>query len=144
MQAPAHIKTPKQYIDALEEPRRTEIRTLHNAIRKAAPSLKSEIGYGMLAYGPFHTTYASGREVDTWAVCLASQKNYISLYVGGCLATQENPTASCEAKSYLPEHYLRQLGKVSVGKACIRFKKLEDLNLKVAMELVEKSAKRKL
>ncbi|MSR43235.1 MAG: DUF1801 domain-containing protein [Pedosphaera sp.] len=143
MKAPAHITTPDQYIAALPEPRRAAIQTLHNAIRKAAPSLKSEIGYGMLAYGPFHTTYASGREVDTWAVCLASQKNYISLYVGGCLANQENPAGSCENKSYLPDRYLLQLGKVSVGKACIRFKKLEDLNLKVAMELVKKAAQLK-
>jgi len=35
-----------------------------------------------------------------------------------------------------------RLGKVSVGKCCVRFKKLERLDLKVAMELVKKAAKR--
>ena len=132
MQAPAHIKTPAQYIAALDEPRRGAIQILHDAIRKTAPGLKPEIGYGMLGYGPYHTTYASGREVDTWAVCLASQKNYISLYIGGC-----------GEDGYLAETNKHRLGKVSVGKSCIRFKKLEDLDLKVAMELVKKSAKQK-
>jgi hypothetical protein len=45
---------------------------------------------------------------------MASQKNYMSLYV-------------CESeivKSHLP-----QLGKVSCGKGCIRFRRIGDLNL---------------
>jgi hypothetical protein len=33
-----------------------------------------------------------------------------------------------------------KLGKVSVGKCCIRFKRLEDLNLPFAMQLVKKAA----
>lgn len=32
------------------------------------------------------------------------------------------------------------LGKVSCGKGCIRFKKLEKLNLEVALELVKRAA----
>jgi len=32
------------------------------------------------------------------------------------------------------------LGKVSVGKSCIRFKRLEDLNLEVVAELVRTAA----
>ncbi len=34
-----------------------------------------------------------------------------------------------------------RLGKVSTGKSCIRFTKLENLNLEVAMELVRIAAK---
>ena len=132
MKAPAHITTPDQYIAALPEPRRAAIQILHDAIRKAAPSLKPEIGYGMLAYGPVHATYASGREVDMWTVNLASQKNYISLYL-----------SACDKHGYLAEKHKSSLGNVSVGKSCIRFKKLEDLNLKVAMELVKKAAQLK-
>ena len=33
-----------------------------------------------------------------------------------------------------------RLGKVSCGKSCVRFKKREDLNLKMALELIKKSA----
>ena len=35
-----------------------------------------------------------------------------------------------------------RLGKVSVGRSCIRFKKLEDLDLPVAMEPVKKASSR--
>lgn len=63
-------------------------------------------------------------------VALASQKNHISFYLG-CAADDDG---------YLAENNKERLGKVSVGHSCIRFKKLEDLNLKVAMELVKKAA----
>ncbi len=29
----------------------------------------------MLGYGPTHMSYDSGRQVDSWIICLASQKN---------------------------------------------------------------------
>jgi uncharacterized protein YdhG (YjbR/CyaY superfamily) len=45
---------------------------------------------------------------------LASQKNYLALYV-------------CEGD--IVKAHLAQLGKVSCGKGCIRFKRLGDLNL---------------
>lgn len=60
---------------------------------------------------------------------LASQKQHISLYL--CI---------CDGTGYLPERNKARRGKVSVGKGCIRFKQLEDLNLKVAMELVKRAA----
>lgn len=63
-------------------------------------------------------------------VALASQKNYISLYV-------------CAVKDgqYLAEKYKNELGKVSVGKSCIRFKKLTDLNLKTLEKVIKLAAK---
>jgi hypothetical protein len=51
-------------------------------------------------------------------VGLASQKNYISLYV----------CAVMDGK-YIAETYKKDLGNVKVGKSCISFKKLSDLNL---------------
>ncbi len=127
MKAPAHIKTPAQYLASLPEPRRTALTALHKAIRKAAPSLKPGLVYGMIGYGSYHYRYASGREGDWPVVAFASQKQYISLYI--CL---------CDGSGYLPEKNKARLGKVSVGKSCIRFKRLEDLNLPVALELVKK------
>ena len=63
-------------------------------------------------------------------ISLASQKNYISLYVCSVVDGQ-----------YLAEKYKDQLGKVSVGKSCIRFKQLEDLNLDMVKKLLVESAK---
>jgi len=130
MKAAPGIRTPQQYLASLGEERRAGIRALHNAIRKAAPALKPGVHFGMLGYGLRHYKYASGREGDWPVVALASQKHHFSLYL-----------CACDQDGYLPVQNKQRLGKVSVGKSCIRFRKLEDLDLKVAMELVKRAAR---
>jgi hypothetical protein len=129
MRANPRVKTPSDYLAILPEPRRKILRTIHKAIRAAAPRLKARIVHGMLGYGLYHYKYASGRGGDWFVVGLASQKNYVSLYI-----------CACDKDGYLAENNQSRLGKVSVGRSCIRFKELEDLNLKVALELVRKAA----
>ena len=130
MIAPPEIKTPAQYFESLDEPRRSDMRALHDAICKAVPKLKPEMIGGFLGFGKYRYRYESGREGETSVVTVASQKQYISLYLG------------CTGDGSLTEKNKERLGKVSVGKCCIRFKKLADLDLKVAMELVKDTARR--
>jgi hypothetical protein len=130
MIAPPDIKTPAQYFASLAEPRRSDVRALYNAIRKAVPKLKPGMIAGFPGFGKYRYKYESGREGETGVVLVASQKRYISLYLG------------CSGEGgYLAEKNKARLGKVSVGTCCIRFKKLEDLDIKVAMELVQETAK---
>lgn len=119
--------TPAQYLAALDEPRRSELKQLHAAIRKAAPRLKPFVAYNatMIGYGPYHYKYATGREGDCPIVALSSRAQYVSVYVSG---HRNGKTIAETAKA--------KLGKVSVGKACIRFKRLEDLNLATLLDLV--------
>jgi hypothetical protein len=121
-------KTPAEYLTSLNEPRKSELRKLHSLIRKTAPKLKPFIGRGMIGYGPYHYVYASGREGDSARIGLASQKHYISLYV------------ECIDGKYRVEEYRDQLPKASIGKCCIRFKKLADVDLKVIEALIKKAA----
>jgi len=129
MPAAATIKTPAQYLASLPADRREALSAIHRAITKAVPRLKPFIVYGMIGYGPYHYKYASGREGDGSIVALASQKQYISLYIAGT----ENDECIAEKNQHL-------LGKVSVGKVCVRFKKLEDLNLKEALKLIKRAS----
>jgi hypothetical protein len=131
MKASSRIKTPEQYLASLPEPRRTALTAIHKAIRSTAPGLKPSIQSGMLGYGTYRYKYASGRKGEAAVVGLASQKNHISLYLG-CVIDDEG---------YLAEKNADRLGNVSVGRSCVRFKKLEDLNLKVAMDLVKEAAR---
>lgn len=128
MKAATDIRTPAQYLASLPPERRAALTTLHKAIRKAAPGLNSHIAYGMLGYGMCRYTRSNGSEGTGPVIALASQKQYISLYLG------------CDEDGGVPKADRARLGKVSVGKCCIRFKKLADLELKVAMELVKKTA----
>jgi hypothetical protein len=113
---PSGVKTPQEYINLIAEPRRSEVRKIDEFIRKTAPSLKPYMEYGIIGYGKFPYKSKSGREGTWFALGLASQKNYISIY-------------SCAVKDgqYLAEKYKGILGKASVGKSCIRYKKIEDI-----------------
>ena len=122
--------TVKEYLDLLPPERQDPIEFLHNFIQKTAPSLKPHFAYNMLGYGSFkHPNYK--KEIIEWpTIALASQKNYISLYV-----------CAVQNGEYIAEKHKDELGKVSVGKSCIRFKKIEDLDLK-ALEKVIKLAEK--
>ena len=130
MIASPDIRTPAQYFASLADPRRSDVRALHEAICKTIPKHKPEMIGGFLGYGKYRYKYESGREGDTGVVMLASQKQHISLYLG-CAGDGES----------LAEKNKHRLGKVSVGKCCIRFRKLADLDVKAAMELVKETAK---
>lgn len=125
-------KSVKEYFDALPEDRRDPIEFLHKLIQETAPSLKPNFLYNMPGYGSFEYKN-SKKEILNWpTIALANQKNYISLYV-----------CAVENGEYIAEKNKDKLGKASVGKSCIRFKKIEDLNLetlKKVIKLAEKSS----
>ena len=121
----------EDYIAALAEPRRTDVAALDALIREHAPSLEPVVAGKMLGYGPFHYRYASGREGDTTLLGLASQKRYISLYV-----------LCANGGRYLAESYAERLPKASVGKSCVRFARLSDVDTAVLADLVSEAARR--
>jgi hypothetical protein len=121
----------EDYIAALAEPRRTDVAALDALIREHAPGLEPVVAGKMLGYGPFQYRYASGREGDTTLLGLASQKRYISLYV-----------LCANGGRYLAESYAERLPKASVGKSCVRFARLSDVDTAVLADLVSEAARR--
>jgi hypothetical protein len=121
----------QEYFEMLPPDRRASLEFLDALIRKTAPSLRPVFAYNMLGYGNFKYRNSKKELVDWPTIGLASQKNYISLYI-----------CSTDKGEYIAEKHKDTLGKVSVGKSCIRFKKIEDLNLealKAVIKLAEKS-----
>ena len=127
---PVKATTVEEYLDMLPPERREVIEYLHTFIQKVAPSLKPHFAYNMLGYGSFKTRNYKKEPIEWPTISLASQKNYISLYV-----------CAVQNGQYVAEKHKAELGKVSVGKSCIRFKKLEDLDLK-GLEKVIKIAEK--
>lgn len=121
-------KTPADYIDLLAEPRKGEIKKIHEFILETVPGFKPYMEGGIIGYGKYPYKSKSGREGTWFVIGLASQKNYISIY-------------SCAVKDgkYLPEIYKDKLGKVSVGRSCMRYKKIEDIPWKNLGEVLRKS-----
>ena len=120
----------KEYFAMLPEDRRAPMNFLRAFIRRTVPALKEQFSYNMPGYGSFEYKNYKGQTMRWPIIALASQKNYISLYV-----------CALEGKKYVAEKYARRLGKVSVGKSCIRFRKIEDLNLVVLKKVLQLAAK---
>ena len=127
---PERATSPENYLEQIDEPRRTEMEALDRLIRDTAPQLERHLQSGMLGYGAFRYRYASGREGDWFVIGLASQKRYISLYV-----------CATDGERYLAENYRDRLPKADIGKSCVRFKRLHDVDLEVLEELVGEAAK---
>lgn len=125
-------KTPEQYIDRLDEPQRDEIRRLHELIRRTVPKLEPYVDSTGIGYGRYRYRYASGREGESFILGIADRKRYISFYV----------VAEDGVGGYLAESYRDRLPKADIGKSCVRFKRLDDLDEKVLREMIRAAAKR--
>ncbi len=126
---PAGARTIDEYLDLIDEPRQTEVRMLHAMISKAVPKLKPSIQVGMIGYGSYHAVGLSG-EGDWPVVALASQKSYISVYLGG----------TNEGQKILDSHK-KDLAGASIGKCCIRFTKITNIDLKALERVIKQGAK---
>jgi uncharacterized protein YdhG (YjbR/CyaY superfamily) len=100
--------TISEYLEELPADRRAALSELRALIQQVAPNTAEAMKYGLPSFGEL--------------CALASQKNYMALYV-------------CEGD--VVKAHLAELGKVSCGKGCIRFKRLEDLNLKTVESILK-------
>ena len=94
-----------------------DLAAIHERIAAAAPALRV-VAAEMLAYGPFRYRYASGREGTSALVSVSVRKAGFSVYVN-----------AVDGTGYVAEQAAAKLGKVKVGRSCITFKRVSDLDL---------------
>ena len=121
--------TPEEYIAGIDPGRREDVQRLHDLVREVAPELEPTMEFKMLGYGKMRYKYASGREGEWMKIGIANNKRYISLY---CCAA--------DGEGYVAERYRERLPKASIGKSCVRFKRLSDLDEATLRELIRESA----
>lgn len=117
------------FFSDLKDPRRSELRTLDRLVRKEAPKLEPYAHAGMLAYGRYRYTYPTGRQGEWFKLALSSRKRHISLYV-----------CAMDRGRYLAELFRDRLPRAEVGKSCVRFRTLADVDLRALAELVRRAA----
>jgi hypothetical protein len=122
------MTTPEQFISRLDEPKRSELARLHALIQKTLPAFAPSVSATMIGYGKYHYRYPSGREGDSYRVALASNKTGISIYV-----------SAVDAGGWLAEQEKERLGKASVGKSCIRFKRIADIDVAALTRVLRKA-----
>lgn len=130
-------KTVDEYIETLPEDRQKAINDIRKVVNKNLPKgFKEEMGYGMMGWVVPHKLYPAGYHCNPKQplpfMGVASQKNFISLY-SMCLYS-DGKLLKWFQKEW-PKHSSK---KLDMGKSCIRFKKSEDVPLKLIGELAAK------
>lgn len=133
--------TVPQYLAGLPADRRAAIEGVRAVIlRNLAPLYEEGMQYGMIGYYVPHRVYPPGHHCDPKQplpfVCLASQKNYMSVHLGCVYRPSEN-------ERWFREAWARTGRKLDMGKTCIRFREVEDLALEVIGEAIRRVPARK-
>jgi hypothetical protein len=127
----SQAETPQEYLESLPEGRREAIAEVRQTILDNLPEGYEEaMQYGMLSYviplERYPETY-NGQPLGY--VSLASQKNYMSLYLMGIYG-------EVDGRNWFEAEAEKRGAKLDIGKACVRFRRLEDLPLDLVGEAV--------
>lgn len=135
--------TVEAYLQSLPEDRRLAI----NAVRKVIlnnldSSYEEGMQYGMIGYYVPHSVYPKGYHCDPKQplpfAALASQKNYMSLYLMSVYCGCTDESLATPHARWFREAWAKTGKKLDMGKACVRFKKLDDLALEVIGEAIRR------
>ena len=128
--------TVKDYLASLPEDRRAAISAVRDVIRRnLGPGYEEGMQYGMIGYYVPHKVYPAGYHCDPRQPLpfagLASQKQHMSMYLMGVYCGCVDGKDSDRAR-WFREAWVKAGKKLDMGKACVRFKKLEDVPKKAA------------
>jgi len=128
--------TVKDYLAALPEERRKAIQAVRAAVNRGLPKgYKEGIQYGMIGWFVPHSVFPAGYHCDPKQpvpfASVASQKNYMSLYLM-CIYGDE------KHKRWFEDEWQKTGRKLDMGKACVRFKSVDDVALDVVTEAVSR------
>lgn len=129
--------TVDQYIAELPEERQKVITQLRKQIKKNLPKgFKECMGYGMIGYVVPHSMYPDGYHCNPKDplpfMNLASQKNFVAVYSMGIYS---NPKL---LKWFTDEYAKAGVGKLDMGKSCIRLKKMDKIPFELFGQLASK------
>ena len=118
--------TVEEYLESLPEERRAAVSRVRDVILENLPEgYKEGMQYGMIGYYiPLKDYPETYNDQPLSYAALASQKNYMSLYL-------TNVYGDPHLEKKFKEAYDASGKKMDMGKSCVRFKKLEDLPLDV-------------
>jgi Domain of unknown function (DU1801) len=131
------------YLHSLPEDRRAAISAVRKVIlENLDASYEEGIQYGVIGYYVPHRVYPKGYHCDPKQplpfAALASKKNYMSLYLMSVYCGCVDGSPANRYARWFREAWARSGKKLDMGKACIRFKKVEDLPLDVIAEAIRR------
>src|SRR4051812_41594591 len=135
--------TVAQYLAELPDDRRRAMQVVRQVVLDNLDADYEEgMQYGMIGYYVPHRVYPKGYHCDPKQPLpfagLASQKNYMSLYLMSVYCGCVDGSAGDQHALWFREAWAKTGKKLDMGKACIRFKKVEELRLDVIGEAIRR------
>lgn len=129
----------KEYIDSLEEPKRSEMHSLHSLLKSWLPDQKLWFESGLdannkvvsnpnIGYGEYTIKYANGSSRQFFKFGLSANTAGISIYIMGM-----------QDKEFLSNNYTASIGKAKITGYCIKFKTLKNINLQTLETAIKES-----
>lgn len=129
--------TIEQYMAELPEDRKAAMEKLYKVFKKQLPKgFKDTMQYGMISFVIPHSKYPAGYHCNPKDalpfLSIASQKNFIAVY-------HMMVYSDAKLHKWFSDEYAKlDIGKLDMGKSCIRFKKLEKIPYELMGELAAK------
>jgi hypothetical protein len=98
--------------------------TIIELMEKATKAKGKMWGSAIIGFGDQHLKYESGRELDWFVIGFSPRKQNLTLYIPGTVEKQQA--------------LLKKLGKHKTGKGCLYINKLEEVDMTVLKEIINK------
>jgi hypothetical protein len=126
----------QEYLDSLPDDRRAALTAVRKIIlRSLDKDYEEGIQYGMIGYYVPHRLHPAGYHCDPKQplqfAALASQKNYMSLYLMCVYGDSAHAV-------WFRDAWAKTGKKLDMGKSCVRFKRLDELALDVIGEAIKR------
>lgn len=136
MPVQSKAKIVEQYLRELPKDRREAISAVRDVILANLPKGYEEgMGYGMIGYHVPHSVYPPGYHCNPEQplpfASLASQKNHMAFYL---MSLYQDPAF----ETWFRGAWSKTGKKLDMGKCCVRFRRLEDVPLKVVAQAIRK------
>lgn len=126
-----------RYLEAIPEPRQSDMRRLHGTILEMNPGCKlwfldgkdesgKVVSNPCIGYGTLSKQYANGKTRESFRAGISANSAGLSVYIMGM-----------DDKKYLREKYGDSIGKANVTGYCIKFRALKDVDLAVLKEAIQ-------
>ena len=131
----SNATTVEEYLGELTPDRREAMGTIRKLILANLPVGYEEVmQFGMIGYVvPLERYPVTYNKQALGVVALASQKNYMSIYLMNVYGDQETAT-------WFEEEFRASGKKLNMGKSCVRFKRPDDLPLDLIGKAVARTS----
>ena len=125
------------YLASIPEPKQSDMRKLHSAVVAMNPRCKlwfvdgkdesgKVVSNPSIGYGSFRRKYADGKTKEFYRAGISANSAGLSVYIMGL-----------QDKMYLHTTYAGRIGKAKITGYCIKFKALEDIDLRTLLEAIQ-------